>query len=137
MQVVANILLTFSLYALIGIGFYLIYRTHKFLNLGHGSMITVGAYMVFLFSHHILKDSIFGISLSIIIGAVITGLLGLVLDIILYRKLRDEKRSPLTIMVASLGVSIILESIITLLFTSQFHTVDTSGHFAVLLHFFG
>src|SRR4051812_12232817 len=100
MQILANILLTFSLYLLIGIGFYLLYRTHKFLNLGHGAMITIGAYMVFLFSHHVFTDSAFGLTLSLISGALIAGGIGVLLEITLYRVLREKKRSPLTVLVA-------------------------------------
>lgn len=137
MQILANILLTFSLYSLIGMGFYLLYRTHKFLNLGHGSMITVGAYTVFLFSQHVFSDSTLGLSLSLIIGTIVAGILGIVLDLLLYRVLRNKKSSPLTILVASLGASIIIQSCIALVFTSQYHIIDTGEHFASLIHIFG
>jgi len=137
MQIIANILLTFSLYAIIGMGFYLLFRTHKFLNLGHGSMITIGAYTVFALSHSIFTDSIAGLAISLILGGLIAGVCGVILDVCLYRLLREKKRSPLMMLVASLGVSIIIQSIIALIFSSQYHIIDTSENFSYLLHIFG
>lgn len=137
MQIVANTLLTFSIYALIGMGFYLLYRTHKFLNVGHGAMIAIGAYVTYALSLYAFGDSVWGLVGAMVCGAVGAGIVGLIFDLIFYRILRKKKRSSLMMLVASFGLLIIVECIISLLFTSQYHVVDTAESFAKLFHIAG
>jgi branched-chain amino acid transport system permease protein len=68
-------------------------------------MITAGAYLVYTL------NVVVGLSLLLwgILGAILAGLVAAVIDLLVYRPLRD--RSAVTLMVASMGVSFILENI--------------------------
>jgi branched-subunit amino acid ABC-type transport system permease component len=115
-------------------GFYLLYRTHKFLNLGHGAIIAIGAYSTYFFSEKVFGFSVGGLVCALIVGVLVAGVVGILADLWVYKTLRDKKRSSIMMLVASLGVSFIIQSAIAIGFTSQYHVVDTGEHFAALFH---
>lgn len=47
-QVIANGIVSVSTFALVGVGFRLVYRTARFFNFAHGAVLTLGAYLVLL-----------------------------------------------------------------------------------------
>ncbi len=108
---------------MIALGFNLIYGTVKFFDLGYGALTTVGGYMVFLFYKKMGLD----LSLSIILGILIAGGVGYLVNKFVYKKLRDRKASNMVLLVASLGVLTVLQAIIAMFFSSQFQTLSTGG----------
>jgi branched-chain amino acid transport system permease protein len=52
-QLALNGLLSGSIYAVIAIGFAVIYRTVRFFHFAHGAVYTVGAYLAYTFSTHL------------------------------------------------------------------------------------
>lgn len=130
MQLVLNILLSFATYSIIGLGFWMLYKTHKFFNLGHGAFVTIGGYCVFLLSQKFLGTTVTGISISIVIAVIVAGFIGMIIDATLYRLLRNRKQSSLVLLVVSLGLMTIVQNIIALGFTSQYRVVDTAESFS-------
>ena len=117
-QLILNGLIAGAVYSLVALGFNLIYGTAKFFDLGYGALTAVGGYTVFYFS----KTLGLNIYLSIIIGILIAGLIGFIIEKLVYRKLRNKKASNMVFMITSLGVMTTLQAIIAILFSSQFQT---------------
>ncbi len=124
-QLIANSVIAGAIYALIALGFNLIYGTTKFFNLAHGAVAACGAYTVFA----ILK--IFALPVNVVvtcvIGAVVAGSIGYGLDKFVYLPLRKRKASNMVLMVASLGAFTAIQAVIAILFTSQFQALESSG----------
>jgi branched-chain amino acid transport system permease protein len=119
-QLIANSLIAGSLYALVAIGFNLIYGATKFFNLAHGALAVAGGYTVFFLT----KILGWPIIISIILGVLVAGLLGYLSEVLVYRKLRNRKSSHMVLLVASLGLLTAIQAIIAILFTSQFQTLS-------------
>jgi len=118
-QLIANSLIAGGIYALVALGFGIIYKTTKFFNLTHGSVTMIGGYSVYCF----YKMNGCSLFLSIILGITIAGILGAVLNKIIFAPLRKRNASNLVLLVASLGVFTIIQSLVAIIFTSQFHTL--------------
>lgn len=117
-QLILNGLIAGAVYSMVALGFNLIFGTAKFFDLGYGALTAVGGYAVFYFSKILGLD----IYLSIIIGVIIAGLIGFIIEKLIYRKLRNKKASNMVFLVASLGVMTAMQAIIAILFSSQFQT---------------
>lgn len=122
-QLFFNSIIAASIYALVALGFNLIYGTARFFNLAHGSMVLIGAYAMFFFSKQIGVPYPIGIALAILIA----GLAGVALDWCIYRRLRAKKASKLILLVASLGALTAIQAVLAIVFTSQFQTLTPIG----------
>lgn len=123
-QLVINSILAGSIYALVALGFNLLFGTAKFFNFAHGAFATIGGYAVFFFSQSLGMD----IYLSIILGIIIAGLIGWLSERTIFSYMRKKKSSSLVMLIASLGLAIMLQSIIAIIFTSQFQTLFKSAN---------
>lgn len=119
-QLVLNSVIAGAIYALVALGFNLIYGATKFFNLTHGAMVAIGGYAVFYFTKTLGWD----LSLAVTIGALFAGLVGYGLDKLVYLPLRKRKASNMVLLVASLGALTSLQAVIAILFTSQFQTLS-------------
>ncbi len=121
-QLIANSLIAAALYALIALGFNLIYGATKFFNLAHGAVVVVGGYLVFALT----RFAGINVYIAVLIGVLGSGVLGLLLDRFIFLPLRVRKASSMVTLVASLGISTVLQAIIAMIFTSQFQTLSLS-----------
>lgn len=94
-----------SIYALIALGYTMVYGIIGLINFAHGDFLMVGAFVAF-FSVSLFK---FGFVPVLIISMVITGLLGVAIERIAYKPLRKKPR--LSALITAIGVSIVLESL--------------------------
>jgi branched-chain amino acid transport system permease protein len=128
-QLLVNGLTLGSLYALIALGYSMVYGILKLLNFAHGDVYMVGAFV----GYGVL--SAFGGPLSpnlaltplivlMFLGAMLgSGLLGVVIERFAYRPLREAPRiAPL---ISALGVSFLLQNSVLLLFGAQFRTYNS------------
>jgi len=122
-QLILNSIIAGAIYATIALGFNLIYGTAKFFDLGYGALMAVGGYSVFYFYKTLGLD----LYLSILIGILITGTIGLLVYKLVYSPLRKRKSSGMVLLVAALGVLTALQAIVAILFTSQFQTLSKSA----------
>lgn len=111
MQQLANGISIGSLYALIAIGYTMVYGILRLINFAHGDIFMMAAYfMVFSMVNFSLP---WYVSTAIVIVA--TVLLGVIIEKAAYKPLRDAPR--MSIMISAIGVSFLLENLATYLFT--------------------
>lgn len=99
-----------SVYAIIALGYTMVYGIAKMLNFAHGDVIMIGSYVVFLAVSSAGLDPI----LSVVIAAVVCTILGVVIERIAYKPLREA--SKLAVLITAIGVSYFLQNIALLLF---------------------
>lgn len=110
LQQVINGLSLGAIYALIALGYTMIYGVLRFINFAHGDVFMVGAYIGFFAFPRIAP--LFGegylTAVVVLIAAMIgCGLLGVVIEFLAYRPLRN--RPKLTVLITAIGVSLFLE----------------------------
>jgi len=103
-----------SIYALIALGYTMVYGIVRLINFAHADIFMVGAYMGFFLAPVMAK--VFGGAFipTIIAAMLITGLLGFVMEKLAYRPLRYKSR--LSALITALGVSLFLENFCSLPF---------------------
>ncbi len=119
-QIALNAVIAGAIYALIALGFNLIYGTAKFFDLGYGALATVGGYSVYYF----YKSLELNIVTSIALGVLLAGTLGFLIEKVVYKQLRVKKASSTVLLVASLGVLTVVQAIVAIIFSSQFQTLS-------------
>jgi branched-chain amino acid transport system permease protein len=132
-QLILNSIIAGAAYALIALGFNLIYGATKFFNLAHGIMAAIGGYTVFYFAKTLGLD----IYVAIILGVALSGLAGFGLDKLIYLPLRKCKASNMVLFVSSLGVMTALQAVIAILFSSRFKTLSQNVGTQKLFTIFG
>lgn len=105
-----------SIYALIAIGYTMVYGIAKMLNFAHGDIIMVGGYVVFF----AMSSSWCPTWLAIIFGIAACTVLGIVIEKIAYKPLRSMP--SLTVLITAIGVSYFLQNAALLLFKSNTRT---------------
>ncbi len=102
-----------SIYALIALGYTMVYGIAKMLNFAHGDIIMVGAYAVIVAVMQLSLPPVIAILISIIVCAV----LGVVIERLAYKPLRQAQ--PLTVLITAIGVSYLLQNVALLIFGSE------------------
>ena len=118
-QLFFNGLIAGAIYALVAAGFSLIYSTCKFVHFAHGATIAVAAYILYsLFS-------LLGLNFwfSIILTIILTAGFGWLVNKIVYQKLRKRKASNVILLIASVALLILFESLILLFFGANVKTL--------------
>ncbi|MBE5856372.1 MAG: branched-chain amino acid ABC transporter permease [Lachnospiraceae bacterium] len=100
-----------SVYAIIALGYTMVYGIAKMLNFAHGDVIMVGAYSVFIMSTSLGLSPFFGVLTSIVVCTA----LGLTIERVAYKPLRGAA-SPLAVLITAIGVSYLLQNIALLVF---------------------
>jgi len=132
-QLFLNGLIAASFYALVALGFNLIYGVSRFFNMAHGVLAAAGGYTVFFFFKQIDQP----LWLAVVFGVVFSGLLGFIINLLVYRPLRARKASGGVMLVASIGVFTIVQAALAMLFTSQFRTLSPVGYLQPTFHVLG
>lgn len=103
-----------SVYAIIALGYTMVYGIAKMLNFAHGDVIMIGAYVV------LTCVSTAGLhpALAVLIGIVACTVFGIVIERVAYRPLRNAT-SPLAVLITAIGVSYLLQNIALLIFGSN------------------
>jgi branched-chain amino acid transport system permease protein len=103
-----------SIYALIALGYTMVYGIVRLINFAHADIFMVGAYVGFFLAPVMAK--VFGGAFipTIVAAMLITGLLGFVMEKLAYRPLRYKSR--LSALITALGVSLFLENFCSLPF---------------------
>ena len=100
-----------GVFALIALGYTMVYGIAKMLNFAHGDLIMVGAYSVVvtvgLYIHPIL---------AILIAILLCVMLGVIMERFAYRPLRQA--SPLAVLITAIGVSYLLQNLFLIIFRS-------------------
>ena len=109
-----------AIYALIALGYTMVYGIAKMLNFAHGDVIMVGAYTVFVTLG--ISGSAVGMALAIILPIIICVALGVFIERFAYRPLRGA--SPLAVLITAIGVSYLLQGLAQWIFDVNPRPVD-------------
>lgn len=102
-----------SIYALIALGYTMVYGIAKMLNFAHGDVIMIGAYVAYVSISTLNLSPFF----AVLIAVVTCTLLGILIERVAYKPLRNS--SPLTVLITAIGVSYLLQNIALLIFGSK------------------
>lgn len=99
-----------SIYAVIALGYTLVYGIAKMLNFAHGDVIMVGGYVIFI------AMTSFGLNswISILLAVIACTLLGIVIEKVAYKPLRQA--TSLAVLITAIGVSYFLQNMALLIF---------------------
>ena len=100
-----------SVYALIALGYTMVYGIAKMLNFAHGDVIMIGAFTVFTACTTMGLPTIVGI----VAAVVLCTLLGMLIERVAYKPLR-KAASPLAVLITAIGVSYLLQNVVLLIF---------------------
>lgn len=102
-----------SIYALIAIGYTMVYGILRLINFAHGDIFMMAGYFMII----CMTDLLIPWYISIIIVIAATIVLGVVIEKVAYKPLRDAPR--MSIMISAIGVSYLLENLATYIFSAQ------------------
>ncbi len=102
-----------SIYAIIALGYTMVYGIAKMLNFAHGDVIMVGAYVCFFAVATFNLPPVVGLLLAIVICT----LLGIIIEKLAYKPLRQA--TSLAVLITAIGVSYFLQNAAQLLWTSN------------------
>ena len=116
-----------AIYAMLAVGFTLIFGVARILNLAHGSFYALGAYLVYTFT----ANANLPLWAACLIAVPLVGAFGVAVERILVRPLR---RSMLAVLLITLAVALMVEQVLLLIFGSEARNVpslvDATYHFA-------
>ncbi|HOU61051.1 MAG TPA: branched-chain amino acid ABC transporter permease [Rectinema sp.] len=110
LQIIINGIALGSVYALIAVGFALIFNILKFSNFAHGSIMTASAFLGYLFA---IKTKL-GLFPVIIVSMLSGGILAILGELIAFRRLVVRKASPIYYFVSSITLGSLYEAIVTI-----------------------
>ncbi|MBQ2833317.1 MAG: branched-chain amino acid ABC transporter permease [Clostridia bacterium] len=120
-----------SVYAIIALGYSMVYGIAKMLNFAHGDVIMIGAYMSFCAIQYWNLPPILAILLAIVVCTV----LGIVIERMAYKPLR--KATSLSVLITAIGVSWFLQNIALLIWGANPKSYQSLVGFSALTLFDG
>lgn len=111
-----------SVYAIIALGYTMVYGIAKMLNFAHGDVIMIGSYVVFVATGSAGMPPIVAVAVSVVVCTI----LGVAIEKVAYKPLRGA--SPLAVLITAIGVSYLLQNVALLAFganTKSFTSVVT------------
>lgn len=136
-DIISNSLYIGMIYLEISLGITLVFKILKFANFAHAELVTFGAYMAFVFGA--IGDSIgtwtifsgLGffqwIPVFVILGFVsfiMTAILAYLMDLVLFKPLRNRDASPITLMIASFAMGLSFRMVMEQMFTNKLIVVS-------------
>lgn len=139
LQQILNGLAIGSLYAIFALGYTLVFSILRVINFTHGAIFALGAYATYLLTGSAVNpsgvlasvfSSLFGkpalplalpFAVALVLGACTAGLVGMLVERIAFKPLRDRGADPLLALVSSLGVSIALVNIMQYLVGTEIY----------------
>lgn len=118
-QLSANGIITGSYYALLGVSWTLIFATTRVFHFAHGLVFVVAAYTAVMLTMSLGLPLVVGAILAVVIAA----LVACCIELAIYRPLRNASASRFAVFIASLGVLILGQNVIQILFTAEFRAL--------------
>lgn len=112
-QQLINGLILGSVYALLALGYTMVYGIIKLINFAHGDVYMLGAY----FGYFFIKVMHFNFFIALVLSMFVSALLGMLIEFIAYRPLRQSPR--IAVLISALGVSFLLENGMSYLYGSD------------------
>ncbi len=121
-----------SVYAIVALGYTLVFSILGIINFAHGAVFALGAYFTYALMggrvgfNGLLANSALPIQLpfpvALLLGSLLTGLVGVGIERLAFRPLRQRKADPLLTVVSSLGVALVLVNLIQYLVGAETYT---------------
>ena len=111
-----------SIYAIIALGYTMVYGIAKMLNFAHGDVLMIGSYITFVFMSQMGINPI----ISVLLAAICCTSIGVIIERIAYKPLRGA--NSLSVLITAIGVSYFLQNIALLIFganTKSFKSIVT------------
>ena len=118
-QLIVNGLIAGSIYALVASGFSLVYYVIKFLHFADGAVLTISAYLFFVFLNVLGMNFVLALLLAIILAIA----LGLLINFVVYKPLRKRKSSNVVLLIISLTLLSFFTSFALAVFGSSTKTI--------------
>ena len=99
-----------GIYAMIALGYTMVYGIAKMLNFAHGDVIMIGGYVIFVFMA--TNNPLLAVAMAVVLCVI----LGVVIEKVAYKPLRGA--SPLAVLITAIGVSYLLQSLAQIIFGS-------------------
>lgn len=112
-QQLVNGLAVGSIYALIALGYTMVYGTIKLINFAHGDVYMMGAFIGY-FAVMVLKMNVF---LALLVAMIVCAVLGVVIERVAYKPLRKSTR--VAALITAIGVSYLLENAMSYFFGAE------------------
>jgi branched-chain amino acid transport system permease protein len=126
-QQLFNGLLLGSFYGLVALGYSMVYGIIKLLNFAHADIYMVGGFcsltVLTFFAKTFIGNRWIGIVISMLITMIIVGLLGVIIERIAYKPLRNAPR--LSLLITALGVSMILYNSVMVITAGEYRAYKT------------
>lgn len=120
-QLLVNGIIAGGIYALVALGFSVIYRTVKFFHFAHGVVYTAGAYVAYTLAIQLGAH----FAIAFLFAMLVAAILGVLIDRMVYRPLRLKKASNLIFLLASFGIFVFLQNLIQLMYGAQILSLRT------------
>lgn len=129
-QQLINGLMLGSVYALLALGYTMVYGIIKLINFAHGDIYMLGAY----FGYFFIKVLHLNFFIALILAMAVSAIIGVVIEYIAYRPLRHSPR--IAFLISALGISFLLENGMTYLYGSDQRSFPQAIK-TVQYHFYG
>ena len=120
-----------SVYAIIALGYTMVYGIAKMLNFAHGDVIMVGAYISFCVTQYMGLPAL----VSVVAAMAVCTLLGIVIERLAYKPLRQA--TSLAVLITAIGVSYFLQNMALLIWASNPKSLASVVNFGSLRLFGG
>ena len=104
LQQLLNGVILGSVYALLALGYTMVYGIIKLINFAHGDVYTIGAYLGYFF----IKIWHLNFFLALVLAMMMSAIVGVLIELVAYRPLRHSPR--IAVLISALGVSFLLEN---------------------------
>ncbi|EHL10637.1 hypothetical protein HMPREF9629_00852 [Peptoanaerobacter stomatis] len=111
-----------SIYALVSLGYTMVYGIVKLINFAHGDIIMVGAYIAFI-SLPVLSSMGLPVWLTVVPAIVFCAVTGILIEKIAYRPMRNSAR--ISSLITAIGVSLLLQNAFMLIFSPNPRAFET------------
>lgn len=110
-----------AIYALIALGYTMVYGIIRMINFAHGDFIMIGAYTLF-YTIPLMVDAGMPAWMAVIVAVAVCALVGVLVEVLAYRPVR--KAGPMSALITALAMSIFLENLAMVLFGAKPHNVQ-------------
>ncbi|WP_371419969.1 branched-chain amino acid ABC transporter permease [Tardiphaga sp.] len=113
MQLLVNIIVLATIYALIASGYVLVYRTSRVLNLAHGEMMMLGSYLLIAVASGISSSPVVALSGA----ALLSALVGFLVYVVLIQRMTGQ--AVLAAVLATIALGVMLRGLVILIWSTQ------------------
>ncbi|MBR6517256.1 MAG: branched-chain amino acid ABC transporter permease [Bacilli bacterium] len=130
-----------SIFALMALGYSMVYGIVKMINFAHSEFITIGGFVAYFITESLLssvmKDSVWSLIIALVFAIIVCVITAILTERFAYRPLRQKGSSRITALITAIGVSYILSGIMNAIEPNEksFHAFvdqDTSFYIAII-----